>query len=334
MSKLAALAMRSGAMAAVASIAACSIAPPAREVARRAQVVEGWPTIPPDAKFGQVSAVDVDTQGRVYVLHRAGREWQEPFPTAPIAEPTVFVFDGPSGKLLARWGAGEFIMPHGLSIDPQGKVWITDVGREQVLRFSADGRRELVLGERGVTGSDARHFGRPTDVAFAGDEVFVSDGYLNHRVAVFTRDGVLQRQWGNAGAGENGLAIPHTISVRNGMVYVADRENGRIQVTDLVGKVRGNWRDRGFPGHPYSVKPEGSSRIVSVEGRDAADRSGAILRVWRADGTVEEAFDVALPGDQASLGHDLAVGSDGMIYVADVYGDRVIKVDLSGAGRD
>ena len=118
------------------ALAGCSMAPPAREQQPHAAVVAGWPTIPPGAKFGQVSAVDVDAQGRVYVLHRAGREWKEPFPTDPIAEPTVFVFDGPTGKLLASWGAGQFIMPHGLSIDPEGKVWITDVGREQVFRFS------------------------------------------------------------------------------------------------------------------------------------------------------------------------------------------------------
>ena len=110
-------------------LVSCSMAPPAREEAPRAAVVAGWPTIPPEAKFGQVSAVDVDTQGRVYVLHRAGREWSEPFPEEPIAEPTVFVFDGATGKLLKQWGAGQFIMPHGLSIDPAGKVWITDVGR-------------------------------------------------------------------------------------------------------------------------------------------------------------------------------------------------------------
>lgn len=283
-------------------------------------------------KFGQVSAVDIDAQGRVYVLHRAGREWNEPFPTEPISEPTVFVFEGASGKLLARWGDGRFIMPHGLSIDPEGKVWITDVGREQVFRFDPAGKLELTLGERGVSGDDAQHFGRPTDVAFAGEEVFVSDGYLNHRVAVFTRDGRFLRQWGSEGEDAAGLDIPHAIGVRAGLAYVADRENGRIQVTDLRGRLRANWRHRDAPGHPYGVKPAASSRVVSIEGRDGADRSGAILRVWRPDGTVERSYDVALPGDGASLGHDLAMGSDGMAYIADVYGDRVVKIDLNRMG--
>lgn len=115
-------------------------------------------------------------------------------------------------------------------------------------------------------------------------------------------------------------------------VFVADREHSRIQVTDLTGKVLANWQTVGARGHPYSVAKLGYSRMISVEGRDNADCSGALLRVWRPDGTVERSFDVSLPGRQASLGHDLAVGSDGMGYVADVYGDRVVKVDLRGIG--
>lgn len=320
--------MRHLVLSACIAVAACSTAPSAREEARRAPIVEGWPTIPADAKFGQVSAVDVDARGRVYVLHRAGREWSEPFPKEPIAEPTVFVFEVESGKLLQRWGGGQFIMPHGLSIDPGGKVWITDVGREQVFRFSPDGKQELVLGERGVTGDDARHFGRPTDVAFSGDEVFVADGYLNHRVAAFDREGRFLRQWGEGGNSDRGLDIPHAIAIGRDTAYVADREHGRIQVTDLAGRLRANWKPDGLKGHPYSLKVLADGRVVSIEGRDDADRSGAMVRIWKPDGTIMHSMDIALPGDQASLGHDLAVGPDGMAYAADVYGNRVVKFDL------
>ena len=324
--------MRNAVSLSFLALVGCSIAPPTEEQAPSAPIVAGWPSVPADAKFGQVSAVDVDAAGRVYVLHRAGRAWSEPFPSEPIAEPTVYVFNGSSGKLLARWGAGQFIMPHGLSIDPQGKVWVTDVGREQVFRFSPEGQLELTLGERGVPGNDARHFGRPTDIAFAGDEVFVSDGYTNHRVAVFDREGRFLRQWGTQGVGETGLDIPHAIAVAEGRGFVADREHGRIQVTDLSGKVLANWDQAAAIGHPYGLSPLADGRVLSVEGRDGADRSGAILRIWRANGTVARSFDLALPGEGASLGHDIAVGDDGMAYVADVYGNRVVKLDLRGMG--
>lgn len=313
------------------ALAACSMAPPGREEAPRAAIVAGWPNIPADAKFAEVSAVDVDAQGRVYILHRAGRRWIEPFPSESITEPTVFVVDGLSGRLLARWGAARFVMPHGLSIDPAGKVWITDVGREQVFRFSAGGQLELTLGERGVTGDDGGHFGRPTDVAFAGDEVFVSDGYLNHRVAVFDRNGRFLRQWGEQGAGPASLAIPHAIAVGGGMAFVADREHSRIQITDLAGKLLGNWPRSGATGHPYSLKLLADGRLVSVEGRDGHDRSGALVRVWGRNGSVERSLDLALPGEQASLGHDIAFGRDGFGYVADVYGGRVVKFALPPA---
>lgn len=319
-------------MIAATALTACGETPPPREQAPGAAIVAGWPVVPPDAKFGQVSAVDVDARGRVYVLHRAGRAWSEPFPTGPIAEPTVFVFDGASGRLLARWGAGEFVMPHGLSIDPQGKVWITDVGREQVFRYSPQGKLELTLGERGKSGDDARHFGRPTDVAFAGDEVFVADGYINHRVAVFDRDGRFRRQWGEQGAGVRGLSIPHAIAIADGRAYVADRENARIQRFDLHGGAAASWARGASTGHPYSLKALPGGRLVSLEGRDAYDRTGAILRIWRADGTVERSLDLALAGGRPSLGHDIALGGDGMAYAADVHGDRVVKFDLNQSG--
>lgn len=311
-----------GALALACLLASCSAPQPARENAPRAAVVPGWPRIPAGLPFGQVSAVDVDARERVFVLHRAGREWAEPFPAGPIAEPTVLVFDGATGTLLARWGAGLFVMPHGLSIDFAGKVWITDVGREQVFRFDANGRQELVLGEKGVSGADARHFGRPTDIAFAGNEVFVSDGYVNHRVVVFDRAGRFLRAWGEQGAGPQGLAIPHAIAVAGGRAYVADRENARIQVTDLSGQVLANWP---LPGHPYSVKVLSDGRAITIEGRDKADRSGALVRVLAPDGTIERSLDAGLPGDGSSLGHDLAVGPEGQIYAADVYGNRVVK---------
>lgn len=306
---------------------------PAREQAPRAAVVADWPRIPADAKFGQVSAVDVDSHGHVFVLHRAGRVWEEPFPAEPIAEPVVFMFDGESGELLARWGAGRFVMPHGLSVDDRDEVWITDVAHEQVYRFSHDGAEELALGEERVTGSDAAHFGRPTDIAFAGERVFISDGYLNSRVAVFGREGQFLTQWGKPGAGEGGLAVPHAISVADGKAYVADRENARIAVYDLAGTLLDTW-DVPAGGHPYSLKPLGDGRVLSVEGRDGADRFGALLRIWRPDGTVERTLDAGLTGENVSLGHDIAAADDGTVYMADVYGDRVVKIRLETGGSE
>ncbi|MCL9982587.1 MAG: peptidyl-alpha-hydroxyglycine alpha-amidating lyase family protein [Erythrobacter sp.] len=307
----------------VLALAACTAAPP-REELPQLPVDAGWPTIPAGAKFGEVSAVDVDAEGNVWVLHRAGRVWEEPFPTTPITEPTVFKF-APDGTLLAKWGAGLFIMPHGLSIDAEGKVWITDVAHEQVFRFSPDGVQELVIGTRGETAQDATHFGRPADVAFLGARILVADGYVNTRVAEFAPDGKFIRDWG-------AFDVAHAVAVDETRIYVADRENARIQVFDHSGKLA---ESRVSPAghHTYSLKPLGDGRLLAVEGRDGADRKGAVIRIYAADGAIEASYDIGLPGKDASLGHDLAIGADGHAYVTDVAGGRVVRLRLPPAGQ-
>lgn len=316
---------RAGALlvAAALALAGCDeLAPPLPpEVVARATLDADWPVVPQDAVFGEVSAVDVDAAGNVFVLHRAGRAWAEPFPSEPIAEPTVFVF-APDGTLIRRWGAGRFVMPHGLSIDPAGKVWITDVALEQVLRFSPEGEEELVLGEARVSRQDAGHFGRPADVAFLGDRVLVADGYVNTRIAEFDRSGRFLRDWGD-------FRIAHAVAVDEARVYVADRENGRVQIFDHAGTLVESRAMRGG-NHPYAVKPLGGGRLAVLEGRDAADRTRAILRIYGADGILERSLDVGLPGTGMSLGHDLAIAPDGHAYVTDVKAGRVVRLRLPG----
>ncbi|MDG5747118.1 peptidyl-alpha-hydroxyglycine alpha-amidating lyase family protein [Qipengyuania sp. XHP0207] len=301
-------------------LAACGGA--AREEVPRAAIDSDWPSIPDDAVFGQVSAVAADSHGHIFVLHRAGRPWEEPFPSDPIAEPTVFMF-APGGALLAKWGAGDFIMPHGLSVDAGDNIWITDVAREQVLRFSHDGDEQLVLGERGVTAQDEGHFGRPADTAFIGNRALVADGYVNTRIAEFDRSGAFLRDWGD-------FSIAHAIAVDEERIYVADRENARIQIFDHAGELL---ESRATPtgGHPYGLATLGGGWLVSVEGRDRADRFGAIVRVYTPEGAVERSLDVSSEDAEVSLGHDIAIGRDGMAYVADVHGDRVVRFELSPA---
>ena len=284
----------------------------------------GWPRMPADAAFGQVSAVDVDSHGHVFVLHRAGRKWAEPFPSEAIAAPTVFMF-GADGALIARWGAARFIMPHGLSVDNQDRIWITDVGREQVFRFSHDGAQELELGERGVSAQDARHFGRPADIAFLGNRVMIADGYANTRVATFDQDGSYRGQFGD-------FRIAHAIALDDSRIYVADRERAEIGVFTLDGKPLERWASPSG-GHTYGLAALGKGRILAVEGRDKGDRTGAIVRVYAANGAVEASYDAGLPGEEASLGHDIAIGRDGFAYIADVYGDRVVRFELPDSAR-
>ena len=292
-------------------------------------VVTNWPALPASHVLGQCTGVGVDSRNRVFVFHRSGRTWTTPFPTEPVAAPTVTVLDAATGKLLSSWGAGEFIMPHGLTLDSADNVWLTDVGRQQVFKYTPEGKLLLTLGERGVAGADATHFNLPTDVAVLKDGSFyVSDGYRNTRVVKFTAEGRYDFEWGGKGAGPGQFNLPHGVAVDPaGRVIVCDRSNSRLQVFDPKGKFVAEWKSPQI-GRPYgvSVGPEG--HIYAIDGGDAPlkqpDRSKAVE--LDAEGRVVDRFGGYGTGPgQFQLGHDIAVGPDGAVYVADASGHRVQK---------
>ena len=145
--------------------------------------VEDWPALPEGFQTGYVSAVDVDSHGHVFAFRRAGRQfdWNA---AEPITEETVLMLDGEGGSLLAMWGADTFLVPHGLTIDQDDNVWLTDAIGHRVFKFSHDGALLLTLGEHRVPGWDGTHFNAPTEVAVQPDgSFFVADGYRNSRIA-------------------------------------------------------------------------------------------------------------------------------------------------------
>ncbi len=293
------------------------------------EVVPNWPALPDGYSLGLCAGVGVDSHNRVYVFHRSGRNWVTPFPKEPISAPTVSVIDGNSGKLLASWGAGRFIMPHGLSIDHDDNVWLTDVGLHQVFKCTADGKPLLTLGEARVSGADHSHFNLPTDVAVLSDGSFyVSDGYRNTRVVKFSADGKYEFEWGGKGSGPGQFNLPHGIAVdAKGRVYVCDRSNSRLQVFDAKGKFLDQWKGPQI-GRPYGVSVGPSGHIFIIDGGDpsmkASERGKAVE--LDADGHVVDTF--GSPGSgpgQFRTGHDIAVGPDGAVYVAEGGGARVQK---------
>lgn len=292
-------------------------------------VVTNWPALPASHILGQCTGVGVDSRNRVFVFHRSGRTWSTPFPTEPVTAPTVSVLDAATGKLLSSWGAGEFIMPHGLTLDRADNVWLTDVGRQQVFKYTPEGKLLLTLGERGVAGADATHFNLPTDVAVLKDGSFyVSDGYRNTRVIKFTAEGRYDFEWGGKGAGPGQFNLPHGVAVDPaGRVIVCDRSNARLQVFDPKGKFVAEWKSPQI-GRPYGVSVGPDGHIYAIDGGDAPlkqpDRSKAVE--LDAEGRVVDRFGGYGTGPgQFQLGHDIAVGPDGAVYVADASGHRVQK---------
>ena len=174
-------------------------------------VVHGWPVLPDNTILDEVSAVAVDSHDDVFVLQRVGRKWPEtgPMDQTPISVPTIFVFDGRSGRLLNKWGENILALPHSITIDSNDNVWITDVALNQVFKFSHDGKLLLKLGEAGVAGDDATHFNRPSDVAVSPDGSFyVSDGYENSRIVKFSADSKFLFQWGSKGKDAGQFDLP------------------------------------------------------------------------------------------------------------------------------
>ena len=139
------------------------------------QVVHDWPQLPDGFVLGEVAGVGVDSHNHVFVFHRGSRP--------------ILCLDGASGKIVASWGDGMFGSAHGLDVDPQDNVWVTDTVHHQIMKFSHDGELLMTLGAKGVPGLDGNHFNKPTDIVVTSNgEFYVSDGYGNSRVAKFSAE--------------------------------------------------------------------------------------------------------------------------------------------------
>jgi peptidylamidoglycolate lyase len=297
----------------------------------RYHVVHGWPVLPEGRVLGSVAGCAVDSHDNVFVFHRNDRTWpdSDELVTTPIARPTITVFDGRTGRVLADWGENRFAMPHGLSVDRNDNVWVTDVALQQVFKFSHDGQLLLTVGERGMAGNDATHFNQPTEVAVAADGSFyVSDGYRNTRVMKFSPTGAFLFQWGTKGSGPGEFDLPHGAAVdRTGRVYVSDRTNSRVQIFDPSGHYIGEWKGKDI-GRPYDVALASNGTAFIADGGDQPqkppDRSG--VAVVRPDGSVIERFGRWGNYDgQFEMAHCVAVAKDGSVYVGDITGGRVQK---------
>src|SRR5262245_54613000 len=117
-------------------------------------VIHGWPVLPENSILDEVSAVAVDSQNNVFVLQRGGRKWpdNDVLDTTLIEVPTIYVFDGRTGSFIKKWGERIFAWPHGLTIDNNDNIWVTDVALHQVFKFSNDGKLLLTLGVRSIPG--------------------------------------------------------------------------------------------------------------------------------------------------------------------------------------
>ncbi|XP_073812243.1 peptidyl-alpha-hydroxyglycine-alpha-amidating lyase 1 [Musca autumnalis] len=315
-----------------------------------------WPKM--DVKLGSVTAVSFDKDGNVVMFHRCDRIWdQNTFSLGnvfrqrnkgPIRDSTVLALDRNTGSLVYDWGKNLFYMPHGLTIDHEDNVWVTDVALHQVFKFGPRGSDDKPLMKLGIAftpGSNKTTFCKPTSVAvLENGDFFVADGYCNARILKFSKDGQRILSWGqNTFSGksfdvapENYFAIPHALTLipEQELVCTADRENGRIQCffwsngtfhsqyhSQLIG-------DRLFS-MDYTPAQGGQFIVVNGPTADVGVKTEQYneVRGYVMDFKTKKVLGKFGPnGRQFSNPHDVAVTMDGNeIYVAELNPTRIHK---------
>ncbi|MBN1400236.1 MAG: hypothetical protein JXA74_05330 [Anaerolineae bacterium] len=273
----------------------------------RYERVQGWAQIPPYFEItglgptGGVVDVACDSQDRVYVLCRGNHP--------------VLIFE-PDGRFLSCWGEGRFRWPHGIHIDAQDRVFVTDAQKHTVEQFTLLGQLQMTLGTPGWASVTMRGepFNLPTGATVAEDgTLYVSDGYGNRRVHHFSAQGELIASWGEPGSGPGQFILPHFLDVdAQGIVYVCDRENNRVQRFDGEGQFLDEWTGLQRPADVHIDRQRkilylgelgGPGLVARISVRDL---TGRVLSSWQG---LEREGQGVLGGP-----HGIGVDSQGNIY--------------------
>jgi DNA-binding beta-propeller fold protein YncE len=276
--------------------------------------VENWAKLPAGMEWGQVISVQPDAHGRIWVFHRK--------------DPPILEFDA-SGKLLNSFGAGMFVQPHGLTVDHDGNIWVTDQSAkdgkgEQAIKFSPEGKVLMTLGKAGVAGSGPDMFNGPCDVAVAANgDIFVADGHggdTNARVVKFSKEGRFIKAWGRKGSGPGEFDTLHRLAMDSkGRLFVADRGNNRIQIFDQEGNFIAQWHQFGRPSGIFISK---NDTLYSVDSQSDEMTNPGVKRGIRVGSAKDGSVKWFIPDPSAdariALAEGVSANSKGDIYAAGV----------------
>ena len=278
--------------------------------------VENWGRLPEGWSYVEATSVGVDQRDHVWVFNRG---------THPVIE-----FDR-DGMFVRSWGEGTFRRAHGITVGPDGTLWLTDDLHHTIRQFTADGKLLLTIGDpdQPSTLQSGKPFNRPTHVALGprtGD-VYISDGYGNSRVHKYDPKGRHLFSWGEPGTDSGCFNLPHNIATdSDGLVYVADRENHRVQIFDERGRYQGQLNNLHRPCGLFADRRDGGRLYVGelpsqlAVNQDVANL-GARVSILSGKGDllarVGGKFAGEKPGEFIAP-HGCAVDSHGDLYVAEV----------------
>lgn len=340
------------AAATAVSVSTQGAAKPFNDLPNPYQTISDWAKLPAGRTWGSTSAVDIDKDGTsVWVAERCGTN-----SCAGSDLPTVLKFDA-TGKLVTSFGAGMMIFPHGIHVDRDGNVWVTD-GRaanaeelkkfpnaagkgHAIYKFRPDGTLLMTLGKPGVAGVGPDTFNEPNDVITAPNgDIFVGDGHsgqnanagpgTNARIVKLNKDGRFIKQWGKWGTGPGEFRTPHSLAFdAKGRLFVADRGNVRIQVFDQDGAFLGETKNFSrlsgiFIDKETLYGADSESSATSNPGWRRGMRMGPVKANIAEMVPVSFIPDPDLKASGTSAAEGVAVDSSGNIYGAEV-GPRALK---------
>jgi DNA-binding beta-propeller fold protein YncE len=312
-------------------------------------VMKGWGTLPDGRTWGSSAGLDVGPDGHIWTYDRCGAIALTGGCDTNLVDP-ILKLDRTTGKVLANFGKGLFVLPHGIHVDRDGNVWVTDsqgnkagTKGHQVIKFSPKGEVLMRLGRAGVAGDGPDTFNEPCDVITAPNgDIFVADGHSGQgatpppgstgRIMKFTKDGKFVRQWGRIGTGPGEFRTPHALAFdAKGRLFVADRGNHRIQIFDQDGKLLDTYRQFSRISGLF-ITPDDTLYAIDSE-TNAMNHPGWItgIRIGRANADKVTAFITPHEVEGRAFGaagEGVAVDRDGNVYAAEGPTSRPI----AGAG--
>jgi len=301
--------------------------------------VVNWGELPAGRTWGSTSAIDIAADGNIWVAERCGANTCVGSNVDPIL---LFTKDG---KLVRSFGAGLLAWPHGMAVDREGNLWITDAWAQgatktghTVLKFSPEGKLLMTIGEPGVAGDPPKHLTRPSDVLIAPNgEIYIAEAHdqSRSRITKWTADGTYIETWGEEGYGPKQFRDPHALAMDSqGRIFVGDRFNNRIQIFDQKGNFLAIWTQFGRPSGIF-IDRDDRIYVADSESSPAPDKYMGMrnagwekgIRVGDArTGWVHHFLPDDRPNVQGYSGPEgVAVDSDGNIYGAEVTQRRVVK---------